>query len=156
MNHDYHDKNYILCFVVSKQWKIFGGCYLSNPSRTYWRAKGGFFFGGIPMPTCIFLHNWSDYLSWWRDYCEWLQLLMSSRKWCSDTPHWNMFLVLHQGMFVNLGIRAWLQLLLSKVNKLIQLTSFVHNWGKKRNVVSVMHKPLSLAFSKFLSCILNL
>ncbi|KAM3739847.1 hypothetical protein ACB098_08G053500 [Castanea mollissima] len=41
-------------------------------ARTPWRAKGGFVPCGLPLPTCILLHNRADYLCGWRGDSEWL------------------------------------------------------------------------------------
>ncbi|KAK9998710.1 hypothetical protein SO802_018313 [Lithocarpus litseifolius] len=63
---------------VSYSWNGFPSCEplksgkRKNSSWTPWRAKGGFVPCGIPLPTCILLHNRADYLCGWRGGSEWL------------------------------------------------------------------------------------
>ena len=46
-----------------------------DSSWTTWGARGSVIFGGVSLPTCSLLHNWTDNLCWWRDVCIWIRSL---------------------------------------------------------------------------------
>lgn len=46
-----------------------------NFTKSCWTVRwteGGLIDGCIPLPTRSLIHNWTDYLCWWRSDCEWL------------------------------------------------------------------------------------
>ena len=63
---------WLLVTIAVSQWRaIFEIGKRKNSSWTPWRAKGSFVPCGIPLPTCILLHNWAGYLCGWRGDSEW-------------------------------------------------------------------------------------
>ena len=76
---------WLLVTIAGSQWlAIFEIGKCKNSSWTPWRAKGGFVPCGIPLPTCILLHNRADYLCGWRGGSEWLTIninLLMIFKW---------------------------------------------------------------------------
>jgi hypothetical protein len=68
-------------------------CENFNFTKSYWevrRAEGGVSNGCVPLPTCILLCNWADYLCWWRSDRQ--RLLTSTPL---ETPqNWSLYLYL--------------------------------------------------------------
>ena len=66
------DNSFVLVAVATKA-RLLWKCNLQNTPQTTRRAEGGLISGGIPLPSCGFLHHRAGYLRGrWND-CEWFQ-----------------------------------------------------------------------------------